>query len=603
MVAVVIGVAGATLLVTQRRVQATYDDIFKARFKREMDYFEERQELRLNDVKEKCRRIAENVRIRAAMEASSDEEQVALLYEVAGDQLQGVQRSELRRAPPARGPRKAQRVESPLVKQTPFAFFRFVSAGGQVLSATNKEAGLLARRAEARIEDQLSFVSRGMGAMRSQQVGYLALKAAGREVLQELIVTPIFGPEKAEPLGALVLSFPLPDMGGKDLNAMSQVLSCIVFEGTVYRAENIPTTVQTNLLADVAGSLKKAGEELGDDLSVSIASVPYRVFYEALNPDSPFPPAYHVGLYSLADALSRQRQLRLWILGVAGVALVVASGVGFFLAHTLTAPIAELVRGTVEVQRGNFTARVPVRSGDELGQLAGSFNEMTEGLSQKERYRTIINQIADKAVAEELIKGRLGGEAREVSILFCDIRGFTALTENMPPQEVIEMLNEHMTTLTRVVYENHGVVDKFVGDLIMAIFGAPTSLENDAYNAARCALRIILERNALNETSRHRIEVGIGIATGQVVAGCMGSADRLNYTVLGERVNLASRLCSKAGRGEIVIDNNTQARLGSLITVEARAAMELKGFSEPVATFKLVEVHSLAADSGAAPVS
>src|SRR6059036_2535482 len=105
-------------------------------------------------------------------------------------------------------------------------------------------------------------------------------------------------------------------------------------------------------------------------------------------------------------------------------------------------------------------------------------------------------------------------------MLFCDIRGFTRLTENMPPAEVIHLLNEHMTAMTRVVYEHAGVVDKFVGDLIMAGFGAPKSSSEDALNAARCACRMIEVRRRLNETAPPKIEIGIGIATGQVIAVC-----------------------------------------------------------------------------------
>ena len=174
-----------------------------------------------------------------------------------------------------------------------------------------------------------------------------------------------------------------------------------------------------------------------------------------------------------------------------------------------------------------------MRSRDEVGQLASSFNEMAEGLAQKERYRTVLNMVADEKVAQRLIAGELtlGGEEREISVLFCDIRGFTALTQNMPPAEVIEMLNEHMTALICVVKEHRGMLDKFVGDMLMAIFGAPVRYGNDTLNAARCALRLVRVREELNQTSRHKLPIGISLATGTVVAGCMGSADRLNYKI------------------------------------------------------------------------
>jgi class 3 adenylate cyclase len=234
-----------------------------------------------------------------------------------------------------------------------------------------------------------------------------------------------------------------------------------------------------------------------------------------------------------------------------------------------------------------------VRSRDEIGQLAFSFNEMAEGLAQKERYRTVLNQVADEEVAQKLISGEitLGGELRDVSVLFCDIRGFTPLTQNMPPGEVIEMLNEHMTVLMRVVKDHHGVLNNFVGDLLVAIFGAPVPRGNYTQDAAQCALRLIEERNRLNQSSRHKLQIGVGLATGNVVAGGMGSSDRFHYTVLGERVNLGSRLCSQAAAGDVLIDQDTRDRLGEMAVVETASALKLKGFSEPVQAFKLLAIQ------------
>ncbi len=313
-----------------------------------------------------------------------------------------------------------------------------------------------------------------------------------------------------------------------------------------------------------------------------------------LNPDSPFPPAYHVAVYSLAGALKTQQELRFQILVFSMAAVLCALILSLLISHGLSTPLRELVAGTAAVRRGELQVRVPVRSRDEVGELASSFNEMTEGLAQKEMYRTVLNMVADEKVAQALVNGQLalGGELREISVLFCDIRGFTPLTENMPPEEVIEMLNEHMTALTRVVKEHNGVLDKFVGDLLMAIFGAPVSHENDTLNAARCALRLMQERDKLNNSSRHQLKIGIGIATGKVVAGCMGSADRLNYTVLGERVNLASRLCSQAEPGQVVIDQSTREKLGDAITTTPLPALNLKGFKDNVVAYELTEVHS-----------
>jgi class 3 adenylate cyclase len=215
---------------------------------------------------------------------------------------------------------------------------------------------------------------------------------------------------------------------------------------------------------------------------------------------------------------------------------------------------------------------------------------MTAGLALQEKYRSVLNAVADRTVAQQLIeqRGTLGGELRHVSMLFCDIRGFTALTEKMQPAEVIELLNEHMTALTDVAYQHGGIVDKFVGDLIMVLFGAPVSTGQDALRSVECALKMLEVRRSLNEISKHSLEVGIGIATGSVVAGCMGSDQRLSYTVLGHSVNLASRLCSVAQAGEIVMDAETHEAARELIQAEPMPPMQLKGISEPVHPWRVV---------------
>jgi len=182
-------------------------------------------------------------------------------------------------------------------------------------------------------------------------------------------------------------------------------------------------------------------------------------------------------------------------------------------------------------------------------------------------------------------------------VLFCDIRGFTARTEHMAPADVIGFLNEHMTALTRIVHEHHGVVDKFVGDALMAIFGAPEAGVHDAYDAVRAGWRMLEARASLNAGARDALAIGIGIASGQVVAGCMGSLDRLNYTVVGERVNLAARLCSQAGPMEVLIDDPTRRQVADLVSVEALPAIKLKGFTTPVHAFRLTGLRSLASAS------
>lgn len=139
-----------------------------------------------------------------------------------------------------------------------------------------------------------------------------------------------------------------------------------------------------------------------------------------------------------------------------------------------------------------------------------------------------------------------------------------------------------MSAMCEVIYAHGGMVDKFVGDLVMAVWGAPKSSPDDALRMARCALAMQAERERLNAAGGRPIRIGIGIAYGPVVAGCMGSTSRVNYTVLGARVNLASRLCSAAKAGEVVADDAVRERLDGSIAATALEPFPVKGFSEPI---------------------
>jgi class 3 adenylate cyclase len=586
MMLLVAGVTGATLYVTQEKVRAAYLKLFQNQFETEVNYFSTQQEGRLGSLKGPCEALAQSAPLREAL-AKGD---AGRIYEIATGELGNVGA--------LRGGRGAVKGKANTLEEAGLragTFVRVLNARGEILRASDARTGRGQQMVRRKLEQQLAEVQKAMASIDSQQVGFLSREFEnGRTNLWEMIVTKIADPDTHETLGALVLGTLYIDNAESEMNAVSQktIQSGILLEDKIH-SRTIPANEREELLKHVAEEIKSTGKPR-ESLTIELGGVPQRVFLRLLNPGSPFPPAYQVSVYSLAGALRTQAELRWQILGFSMVALLAALVLSLVISHGLSVPLREMAAGTKAIRSGDLQVRVAVRSRDDVGQLAESFNEMAEGLTQKERYRTVLNMVADEKVAKALVEGQLalGGELREISVLFCDIRGFTPYTENMPPQEVIEMLNEHMTALTRVVKEHNGVLDKFVGDLLMAIFGAPVSHETDTLNTARCALRLMQEREKLNSTSRHRLQIGIGIATGRVVAGCMGSFDRLNYTVLGERVNLASRLCSQAGPGQVVIDQATREKLGDKITATPLPALNLKGFSENVVAYELTEVHS-----------
>lgn len=586
MMVLVAGVTGTTLYVTQQKFQAVYQKLLQGQFEAEVNYFTKQQEARLGNLKEPCRALAANP---ALLEALS-----------AGDagKAYGAVTNALLRVPLLRDTLNRNQAvpRGQLDSEThfpPSVLVRLLDAQGQIVHSSDaKNARPLQRR---RLEEQMAKLQGAMDRLTEQQVALLPRPALNNTTnLMEVIVTRISDPTTKKTLGALAVGMVLIESGETAMKDMSanQIQSGILVENEIH-SKAIPTELQSELAGILGAEMKRSGK-LKTSLQFTLGGIPRSAFFKLLNPDSPFPPAYEVSLYSMVDAQKTQRDLRIQILAFSGLALLGALILILLIAHGLSIPLRELVAGTTAVRNGNLEVRVPVRARDEIGELATSFNEMAEGLAQKETYRTVLNMVTDDKVAQALLDGQLalGGDLREISVLFCDIRGFTALTRDMPPKEIVEMLNEHMTILTGVVKQHNGVVDKFVGDLFMAIFGAPVVQADDTLNAARCGLRLIQERERLNETSRHQLQIGVGVATGKVVAGCMGSYAHRNYTVVGERVNLASRLCSQAGPGQVVIDGTTKDRLGAAILASPLPALTLKGFAESIQAFELTAVPS-----------
>lgn len=391
----------------------------------------------------------------------------------------------------------------------------------------------------------------------------------------ELVTYPVHDPYGLGFAGHLVIALPLSENSRRNYESVERAF---LIGNHVVTGPPLP-----------ASFLSESGTERLNTRQLTIEGRPFRARVDNATPDSQFDPAQSVILYPISELASIDEINRLMMLMVIGLSAIAGYAISRYLSKVLTRPIHRLIAATQSVAAGDFTTRIHETQSDEFGDLNRSFNEMTAGLALKERYRSVLDLVSDREVADRLLSGKieLGGEMRTVSMLFCDIRGFTSLTDGMDPQEVIAFVNSHMTEMTRIAKANGGVVDKFVGDEIIVLFGAPRSREDDARRAVNCAIGMLERRQTLNATASQPIQIGIGVATGSVVAGCMGSEDRLNYSVLGDRVNLAARLCSKALPNTILIDDATANALDPSIKLQPMDPIPLKGFAEPVSVHQL----------------
>lgn len=302
-------------------------------------------------------------------------------------------------------------------------------------------------------------------------------------------------------------------------------------------------------------------------------------------------------LFSLENKLTNRisMQLSLVSLGTMILVLIFIGRLGLQVIY----PVTRLANATEDVMHGRYEdVKLPVIGNrkDEIATLIRSFEDMVKGLQEREKIRGVLDKVVSKDVADEILRTQihLGGEDRVVTMLFSDIRGFSTLTENLSPQQTIHILNGCMTKISRVIEGEGGVIDKYVGDEVMAIFGAPTSHPDHALRAVSAGMLIIETLKHWNkqrvENMLPPIEMGIGVHSGLVVAGNMGAEDRLNYTVLGANVNLAARLCEVASRNQLIISENTlkQPNIEESFFVKALTPITLKGFSEPIPIYEVV---------------
>jgi class 3 adenylate cyclase len=286
------------------------------------------------------------------------------------------------------------------------------------------------------------------------------------------------------------------------------------------------------------------------------------------------------------------------VLIAVGVATTISLELTVLFAKSILRPIADLRRATEAVRTGRYEVSVPVTTGDELGELAASFNQMVQGLAEREKIREAFGTYLDKSVAEYILSEGFSEEGveLEVSVLFCDVRDFTSFAAKADAKEVVAALNELFEIVVPIVTRHGGHVDKFVGDGLLAMFGAPENYPDHADRAVRAACEMARK---VNSEEGPGLRIGVGVNTGRVIAGSIGGAGRLNFSVIGDPVNVASRV-EAATRDldvNVLITEATMRELSSAIEAKPCGEHKLRGIPEPLALYvpRIAEA-ALAAD-------
>jgi class 3 adenylate cyclase len=287
-------------------------------------------------------------------------------------------------------------------------------------------------------------------------------------------------------------------------------------------------------------------------------------------------------------------RLALSVAAAVGVGLALSVELTVLLTRSVTSPIASLRRGLALVREGDYDARVPVVTSDELGELSHDFNLMALGLAERERMREAFGTYLDQDVARLILSGQFPPEGVEVtvSIMFVDVCGFTPYAERAEATEVVAVLNGLFETIVPVISRHGGHVDKFMGDGLLAVFGAPEGYRDHADRAVAAGLEIV---RAVNHGDGP-LRVGVGINTGSVVAGSIGGAGRLNFSVVGDAVNVSARVeaATRDHDADLLITRATCDALTRPLPVVSQGTVPLKGKAAPV------EVLAYALDTAAA---
>jgi len=345
---------------------------------------------------------------------------------------------------------------------------------------------------------------------------------------------------------------------------------------------NIPIVAKALSTKISQGQMKFDDPQSGETFVGAFAKTPFGVTVISQVPES--------------IILEPSKHVRREAFFITGMVLSAALFFIILFAATLTRPLELLVDATKRIAKGDFNSQLHIQTQDEVGALATSFDKMIEGLKERDKVKNLFNKFHGTGIANKLMTGemKLGGEQREATVFFSDIRGFTSFSEKVTAQDVVHMLNEYFKIMVGIINKNNGVVDKFIGDAIMAVWGAPESFGNDAANALKAALEMRLAVEALNKSRIARgqpeIKIGMGLHTGTLIAGTIGSDDRMEYTVIGDTVNQASRIeaATKAFGTDLLISDITYEKIKDIFACEVAGTAEVKGKAEPLKLYKVL---------------
>ncbi len=413
--------------------------------------------------------------------------------------------------------------------------------------------------------------------------------------LHVLVVVPLYAPYP-NVSAWFGLAFPIDKAFAQSIKETTRLEVTFTSDPNEPPRRVLATTLDQGMAETIALLGSASTGPMNGIQTITLANEPFVTLFQPL-PLLGDDPARITLQRSLTAELAPAQELKKVVLQISLAALATATLVALWIARGVSQPVQQLAAYTKHVATGDYTQRIELPREDELGQLATAFNQMTAGLAERDKVRDLLGKVVSPEIATQLLHSgvQLGGEEREVTILFSDLRDFTTMSEKMAPTEMLALLNRYLDRMSTIIEKHGGVIDKYIGDAIMALFGAPVTDPGAPGKAIAAAREMAQALDTLNRElvaeGRPVLAFGIGINTARVVAGNMGSKTRLNYTVIGDGVNLASRLESltkdPAYATPIIVSDATLRAMKNPPPARELGEVKVKGKTEAVKIFAL----------------
>jgi adenylate cyclase len=435
---------------------------------------------------------------------------------------------------------------------------------------------------------------------RAEREGEAASVALVDDRPYQMVAVPLLAPL---PIAWICVGFIIDDRVASDLQQLTMLqvsfLQIRPDGSTRLLASTLPPSMRESLLRAPLGPPEPAGT------SVSV-EMPDGKYVTLISPIGQTADGSVVAVLqrSLADALRPTRRLQLTLLAISLAGLLVSVAAGLMIARRVTRPVQTLVESAQRIEQGDYAHTVPLDQADELGTLARTFNHMTQGLAERDRVRAELERVSrlkrffSPQVAEGIVstgdESMLATHRREITVVFCDLRGFTGFSETAEPEEVIGVLREYHEAVGPLIFQFEGTLERFAGDGLMVFFNDPVPCPDPAARAVRMAVAMrqrVRDLTASWQRLGWPLGFGVGIAMGYATLGRIGFEGRFDYAAIGNVTNLASRLCTEADNGQILISPSVYSAVEGLVEAEPVGTLTLKGFARPVRALNVTQLR------------